>query len=100
MLLSQRPKRRIFRQWHYIIKKILSRRVRARLTNYRAFPIGIDELAARVEELNVQDDVQALEEAAAFLNAELTRVEVWCGTRKVGDIRAKNSENGAVCHSL
>jgi hypothetical protein len=58
-------------------------------TVYRAFSIGPEWLAIGVRELDVSDDEDALEKASPIFNDGLKRVEVWCGSRKVGDIRPK-----------
>jgi hypothetical protein len=56
--------------------------------NYSAFAIGPEELAISAHELEVQDDVAALQKASLILHRGIKRIEVWCGSRKVGDIPA------------
>jgi hypothetical protein len=53
---------------------------------YCAFAIGPEELAIAAHELVAKNDVEALEKATPLLHDGLKRVEVWCGSRKVGDI--------------
>jgi hypothetical protein len=56
--------------------------------NYCAFAIGPEELAIAVHDLNVKDDVAALEKATPLFHDGIKRIEVWCGSRKVADIPA------------
>jgi hypothetical protein len=56
---------------------------------YLAFSIGPEFLAIGVRELDVLDDEDALKKASPIFNDGLKRVEVWCGSRKVGDIPPK-----------
>ena len=56
---------------------------------YRAFSIGPEFLAIGVLELDVLDDEDALKKASPIFNDGLKRVEVWFGSRKVGDIPPK-----------
>jgi hypothetical protein len=53
---------------------------------YRAFVIGPDGLAIAMHSIVAGDDDEALEKATR-LQGKL-RIELWCGTRKVGDIPA------------
>jgi hypothetical protein len=53
---------------------------------YLAFAIGPEVLAIAVQELNARSDEDALREAAPLFYDGLMRIEVWCGSRKVGDI--------------
>jgi hypothetical protein len=55
-----------------------------------AFGIGPEELAISVYEFSARDDVAALEVAAPTFHDGLKRIEVWCGSRKVGDIWPKS----------
>jgi hypothetical protein len=54
---------------------------------YRAFVIGVDGLAIEVHEVDAQSDADALEKAKQLLGRS-EHLEVWCGSRKVGDNRA------------
>jgi hypothetical protein len=56
------------------------------LPEYRAFAIGPEELAISFYEFDVRNDVEALEKATPLFRDEWKRFEVWCGSRKVGDI--------------
>jgi hypothetical protein len=56
---------------------------------YRAFAIGPEELAVAAHVLDVKNDDEALKQATAFFHEGLKRIEVWCGSRKVGDLRPK-----------
>jgi hypothetical protein len=53
---------------------------------YQAFSIGPEWLAISVLELDVLDDEDALKKASPIFNDGLKRVEVWYGSRKVGQI--------------
>ena len=56
------------------------------MTHYSAFAIGPEELAISVYEFDARDDSEALDRAAPLFHDQLTRIEVWCGSRKVGHI--------------
>jgi hypothetical protein len=69
---------------------------------YYAFAIGPEELAIAAHALDVQNDVEALEKATPLFHDKLKRIEVWCGTRKVGDIPPKQNDvldNGSILDS-
>jgi hypothetical protein len=53
---------------------------------YRAFVIGPDGLAIAMHSIVAGYDDEALEKATR-LRGEL-RIELWCGSRKIGDIPA------------
>jgi hypothetical protein len=53
---------------------------------YCAFGIGPEELATSVHEFDARDDAEALEKASPHFHDGLKRVEIWCGSRKVGDV--------------
>jgi hypothetical protein len=53
---------------------------------YRAFTISVDEFAVAVSIIAADCDSTALEKAMQ-LQGEL-RIELWCGSRKVGDVPA------------
>jgi hypothetical protein len=57
-----------------------------------AYGIGPEVLAVTVRELNAQNDEDALKEATPLFHEELERIEVWCGSRKVGNIPPRSNE--------
>jgi hypothetical protein len=57
-----------------------------RVPQYCAFGIGPEELATSVHEFDARDDAEALEKALPHFHDGLKRVEIWCGSRKVGDV--------------
>jgi hypothetical protein len=59
---------------------------------YLAYGIGPEVLAVTVRELNAQNDEDALKEATPLFHEELERIEVWCGSRKVGTIPPRSNE--------
>jgi hypothetical protein len=59
---------------------------------YLAYLVGPQVLAIGVHELKSQNDEAALSEAIPLFHDGLKRVEVWCGSRKVGDIPPKSDE--------
>jgi hypothetical protein len=75
--------------WLYALRKLSHRRKRVVPSVYLAFSIGPEALAIRVHELNVQTDEDALNEATPLFHDGLDRIEVWCGSRKVGDVPPK-----------
>jgi hypothetical protein len=76
----------------YVLRKFSRRRESAEPLVYLAFSIGPEVLAIDVYELDAQNDGDALEKATSLFHDELKRVEVWCGSRKVGDIPSKSDE--------
>jgi hypothetical protein len=78
--------------WQYVFGKFSPRRESAALSDYLAFSISPEVLAIAVHELDAQDDDEALKKAIPLFHDELKRVEVWCGSRKVGDIPPKSDE--------
>ena len=62
------------------------------MAHYSAFAIGPEELAISVYELDARDDVEALNKARPLFHDQLKRIEVWCGSRKVGHIPAKSND--------
>jgi hypothetical protein len=81
------------------IRKLTRRRENAAPSVYLAYSIGPEPLATAVHELDAQNDEAALSEATPLFNDKLKRVEVWCGSRKVGDIPSRKemiSDGGAV----
>ena len=63
---------------------------------YCAFAIGPDELAISVCEFEARDDVEALNKATPLFHDQLKRIEVWCGSRKVGHISPKLNDTSDV----
>jgi hypothetical protein len=74
----------------YIRRKFSLRRESGAV--YLAYRIGPEVLAVTVHQLDAQNDEDALKEAAPFFHEELERVEVWCGSRKVGNIPPRSNE--------
>jgi hypothetical protein len=74
----------------YALRKFFSHpREAAPLPPYLAYAISPELLALAVQELNARNDEDALLEAAPFFNDGLNRIEVWCGSHKVGDVPPK-----------
>jgi hypothetical protein len=82
---------RLIELWLYAVRR-LSRRRETPPSVYLAYSISPEVLAVAVQELNARDDEVALQEATPLFNDELKRVEVWCGSRKVGDIPPKSAQ--------
>jgi hypothetical protein len=76
----------------YIRRKFSLRGERVVASVYLAYGIGPEMLAVTVRELNAQNDEDALQEAAPLFREELERIEVWCGSRKVGNIPLRSNE--------
>jgi hypothetical protein len=88
--------------WFYIINRFFRRAENAVLKTFLAYSIGPEMLAIAVRELEAQNDEAALSEATPLFHDGLKRIEVWCGSRKVGDVPARPNENydgGAVRES-
>jgi hypothetical protein len=68
----------------------LSNRPDQRSDPYRAFVIGPDGLAVAVHAVAAHDDGEALKRTALLKDG--VRIELWRGTRKVGDIPAKSEK--------
>jgi hypothetical protein len=83
---------RLIEQALYVLHRFSRRRESAEPSVYLAFSIGPEVLAIGVYELDAQNDKDALEKATSLFHDELKRVEVWCGSRKVGDIPPKPDE--------
>jgi hypothetical protein len=83
---------RLIEQALYVLRRFSRRRESAESSIYLAFSIGPEVLAISVYELDAQNDEDALEKATSLFHDELKRVEVWCGSRKVGDIPPKSGE--------
>jgi hypothetical protein len=65
--------------------KLVSSGRTQRMGEYRAFVIGADSLATDVREVDAQNDPDAV------AKSESEHLGVWCGSRKVGDIRTETS---------
>jgi hypothetical protein len=76
----------------HVFGKILCRRENAGPSRYLAYPVGPEVLAIGVHELDAQNDQAALSEAIPLFHDGLKRVEIWCGSRKVGDIPPETDE--------
>jgi hypothetical protein len=76
----------------YIQGKFSLRRESDAASVYLAYGIGPEVLAVTVHELNAQNDEGALKEATPLFHEELERIEVWCGSRKVGNIPPRSNE--------
>jgi hypothetical protein len=85
--------RRLIELALYMLGKFSRRRESAEQSAYCAFSIGPEVLAIGACELDARNDEEALEKAASLFHDELKRVEVWCGSRKVGEIPPKSDEN-------
>ena len=72
--------------WLYITHRFFRRPENGRATTYFAYSIGPEMLAIVVRELDAQNDEAALSESVPLFHDGLKRIEVWCGSRKVGDI--------------
>jgi hypothetical protein len=86
MATRQTSERRLIELALYVLRKLSSRPIRTTPSIYLAFSIGPEMLAVRVHELDVQNDEDALEKAMPLFHDGLERIEVWCGSRKVGNI--------------
>jgi hypothetical protein len=76
----------------YIQGKFSLRRESDAASVYLAYGIGPEVLAVTVHELNARNDEDALKEATPLFHEELERIEVWCGSRKVGSIPPRSNE--------
>jgi hypothetical protein len=76
----------------YLVRKFSRRRESSVPSVYLAYSIGPEVLALGVYELDAQDDEDALRKATPLFHDELKRIEVWCGSRKVGDIPPMSDE--------
>jgi hypothetical protein len=87
---------RLIEQALYVLRRLSRRLESVEPSVYLAFSIGPEVLATGVYELNAQNDEDALEKAKSLFHNELERVEVWCGSRKVGDVPQKSEEESDV----
>jgi hypothetical protein len=86
MATRQRFKSPLIALWLSAFRKFWRRGESAAPMVYLAFSIGPEMVPIGVSELNARDDEVALEKAAPLFHEGLSRIEVWCGSRKVGDI--------------
>jgi hypothetical protein len=80
-------------------QQVIARRENAKPLVYLAYSIGPEALAVGVDELYAKNDKNALEEATPLFHDRLKRIEIWCGSRKVGDIPPRQddvSDSGAI----
>jgi hypothetical protein len=99
MTARQRFERRLIGLRLYVLRKLSRRRETAAPPVYLAFSIGPEVLAVDVHELDAQNDEDALKRAAPLFHEGLSRIEVWCGSRKVADIPLRQdevSDSGAI----
>jgi hypothetical protein len=86
MAIRRGVKSPLIELWLCTSRKFWHRRESAAPSVYLAFSIGSEMLAIGVWELDARDDEVALDKAAALFHEGLKRIEVWSGSRKVGDI--------------
>jgi hypothetical protein len=93
MLILQRFEGRLIGLWLYIIRSFFRRPENAVPKTYFAYSIGPEMLAIVVRELEAQNDEAALSEATPLFHDGPKRIEVWCRSRRVGDIPPRSNEN-------
>lgn len=76
----------------YVLRKLSRPRESAAQSVYLAYSIGPEMLAIAVHKLDADNDEGALQKAASLFNDDLRRIEVWCGSRKAGDIPPKSEQ--------
>ena len=76
----------------YVHRKFSLRRESDTTSAYLAYGIGPEVLAVTVQELDAQSDEDALNQATPLFHEGLKRIEVWSGSRKVGDIQPRADE--------
>jgi hypothetical protein len=76
----------------YVLRRFSRRRESAESSVYLAYSIGPKVLAIDVRQVDAQNDEDALQNATPLFHDGLKRIEVWCGSRKVGDIPPKSDE--------
>jgi hypothetical protein len=76
----------------YVLRKFSRGRESAAPFGYLAYSIGPEVLAIDVQELDARSDQDALQKATPIFHDGLKRIEVWCGSRKVGDIPPKSDQ--------
>jgi hypothetical protein len=77
--------------WLSVLRRLSHRRENAAPSVYLAYSIA-EMLAIGVHELDVQNDEGALKKATPLFRDGLERIEVWCGSRKVGEIPPRSDE--------
>jgi len=92
MSARRRFERRLIGLWLYVLGKLSHRRKSVVPSVYLAFSIGPEVLAIEVHQLDALSDEDALARATPLFHDGLERIEVWCGSRKVGDIPPKSDE--------
>jgi hypothetical protein len=86
MAARQRFQSKLIGLWLYVLRNLRGRRKNVAPSLYLAFSIGPEGLAVHVRDLDVRSDEDALNKANPLFREGLARIEVWCGSRKVGDI--------------
>ena len=76
----------------YVHRKFSLRRESDTTSAYLAYGIGPEVLAVTVQELEAQSDEDALNQATPLFHDGLKRIEVWCGSRKVGNLPPRADE--------
>jgi hypothetical protein len=76
----------------YVHRKFSLRRESDTTSAYLAYGIGPEVLAVTVQELDAQSDEDALNQATPLFHDGLKRIEVWCGSRKVGNLPPRADE--------
>jgi hypothetical protein len=89
MVARQKFKSQLIELLRYVLRKLSRRHESVVPSVYVAFSIGPEEHAIGVYELGIQNDEDALRKATLLFHDGLKRIEVWCGSRKVGDVPAK-----------
>jgi hypothetical protein len=92
----QRFEGRLIGLWLHIIRSFFRRPENAVPKTYLAYSIGPEMLAIVICELEARNDGAALSEATPLFHDGLKRIEVWCGSRRVGDIPPRSNENSDV----
>jgi hypothetical protein len=90
-----RVERQLIVQGLYALRRLWRHRERAAPSVYLAFSIGPEMLAVGVWELDARNDEAALEKATPLFNKGLQRIEVWCGSRKVGQFPPNGDDAAA-----
>ena len=85
-------KSQLIGQWLHVLRRLSRRRESVAPSNYLAFSIGPEVIAVGVRELDVQNDEDALKKASPLFHDGLKRIEVWCGSRKVGNLPPRADE--------
>jgi hypothetical protein len=91
-MATRRKFERLIEPALYLLRKFSLQRESVAPSVYLAYSIGPGPLATGVYELDAQDDEDALRKATPLFRDELIRIEVWCGSRKVGAIPPMSDE--------